>query len=107
MSFAITYRYPGAGAGTVPAERKSGKNLALIFAKTLVIKVFSVVLYVCLGQTDRHSITDCPQTNGGNTMSRLTSKIVVALILGFTALTASGCTVPLTIDPGGSGLVFM
>jgi hypothetical protein len=83
------------------------KNLSVIFAKTLVITVFGVVLYVCLGQTDRHSIADCSQTNGGNTMSRLSSKILVALILGFTALTASGCTVPLTIDPGGSGLVFM
>lgn len=39
-------------------------------------------------------------------MTRLSSKLVVTLILGFTALTASGCTIPLTIDPGSSGLVF-
>ncbi|WAJ42712.1 hypothetical protein OK015_15660 [Mycobacterium sp. Aquia_216] len=38
-------------------------------------------------------------------MSRLSSKIVVAVILGFTALTASGCTFPVTIDPGSSGIV--
>jgi hypothetical protein len=102
-----------------PEPYRQNENLKKVcsdFAKTLVIKGFGAVLYVCLGQTDRHSInskqigtllTDSPQTNGGNTMSRLSSKIVVALILGFTALTASGCTIPLTIDPGGSGLVFV
>jgi hypothetical protein len=105
MSFVRTYRHPGVGAGTVPAERKSGRKLRRYFAKTLVIKVFGVVLYVCLGQTDRHSITDSPQASEGNTMSRLSSKIAVAVVLGFTALTASGRTFPVTLDPGGS-LVF-
>jgi hypothetical protein len=38
-------------------------------------------------------------------MSRLSSKIAVAVVLGFTALTASGRTFPVTLDPGGS-LVF-
>lgn len=33
-------------------------------------------------------------------MSHYTSKAIVALILASTALTASGCTVPLTIDCG-------
>jgi hypothetical protein len=40
-------------------------------------------------------------------MSRLSSKIIVAVLLGFTAITASACTVPLTIDPGTSGLTFL
>ena len=33
-------------------------------------------------------------------MSRLSSKVIIAVVLGFTALTASGCTVPVTVSCG-------
>jgi len=33
-------------------------------------------------------------------MSRFSSKVIIAVVLGFTALTASGCTVPLTVSCG-------
>lgn len=36
----------------------------------------------------------------GVVMSGLKYKVVLGLLLTFTALTASGCTVPLTIDCG-------
>jgi hypothetical protein len=55
--------------------------------------------------TDRLSSNRLSSDEGGNTMSRLSSKIVVAVLLGFTAVTASACTLPLTFDPGTSGIV--
>ena len=54
--------------------------------------------------TERVSGNRTPLDEGGNSMSRLSSKIVVVVILGFTALTASGCTFPVTID-GAPGFV--
>lgn len=82
------------------------KKLSGVFAKTLVIMDFGIVLYVCLGQQNGSLATECPLDERGLFMSRLSSKIAVAVILGFTALTASGCTLPLTFDPGTSGLTF-
>lgn len=87
-------RAPRTACGTDVAEKS--------FVEIYPIRPVTTYAKPVSGNRYRGSGNRLPLDEGGCSMSRVSSKVVVAVVLGFTALTASGCTFPLTVSCGGT-----